>query len=318
MNTEYMDYDLFTFDNFYDYYRFPSYDNELNIPNDNEKLFKKFKKITNKEKKKWVKFLTKTNFEILKLLDEHNLLDTEHLFVILNTATIIGNNEIIVYLINKGIDLSQKNNIVMCNSVASGNIETVKLFLENNNDYTINNIALKNAVRSEKCGIDIIKYLVNKGADINVDDNFCIKCAAYLARSDLIEFFIENGCDYKQHTEYIIKTIIMGDYYGGPNHDKASVKCLSIFLNQGITFEFLSGKYIERCFDYQKTDVIILLINNGVNLSFINNYNLNENQNENQTNAKLIQNIIELGVNPENLALFLLKVLNGEKFTIEQ
>lgn len=114
-------------------------------------------------------------------------------------------DELLIYLPQISYD---KNNLVHYRHLAFacqyGYLDIVKMLIEERNT-SINynqNYLIRNAC--EKGQIEIVKYLVSKGADPTLYNNSCIKRAIINEHLELVEYLLSIGCDA---TKWITKAI---------------------------------------------------------------------------------------------------------------
>lgn len=80
-----------------------------------------------------------------------------------------------------------------------GHLEIVKYLIEKGaNIQANNNLALRMAVMNKH--LDIVKYLIENGADIHINNEYILRKATELNHLEMIKYLIENGANW-----YLIK-----------------------------------------------------------------------------------------------------------------
>ncbi|RXG55009.1 putative ankyrin repeat protein [Armadillidium vulgare] len=115
-----------------------------------------------------------------------------------------GNLEAVKFLVeNKGTDdkIYCSKSLMHC-AVQGNNLEVVK-FLVEEKGVSFNSSNLRGVLpihyASERSNLDIVKFLVEKGADFNSIDNTrrtSVHYAAKQSNSSIVEFFVERGADF--------------------------------------------------------------------------------------------------------------------------
>ncbi|XP_071636387.1 uncharacterized protein [Temnothorax longispinosus] len=120
----------------------------------------------------------------------------------LHLAAVNGHNNVVKVLLDNKANINVKNNDDRTPdelAVARGHLQVVKLLMQykkidivskRNDDYTILHIA------SEESNLEMIKYLVDKGSDVNATNIFGSKPIHIAAREgykDTVEFFLSKG-----------------------------------------------------------------------------------------------------------------------------
>lgn len=127
--------------------------------------------------------------------------------VFLRYAAEDGNLEAIKFLIeNKGADddVYYGKSLMHC-AVRGNNLEVVRFLVEEKEvDSNLANIWGVTPIQhaSEQGNLDIVKFLVEKGADFNSMDNTrrtSVHYAAKQSNPSIIEFFVEGGADFMAH-----------------------------------------------------------------------------------------------------------------------
>jgi hypothetical protein len=84
-----------------------------------------------------------------------------------------------------------------------GYLEVVKYLVENGADIHANNgYALKYA--SQHGYLEVVKFLVENGADIHVGNDCALRCASF-GRLDIVKYLVEHGADIHADNDYALK-----------------------------------------------------------------------------------------------------------------
>lgn len=107
---------------------------------------------------------------------------------------------------------------------------------------------LKFAVESGES--TIVKELLDKGANVHVDDEYCIKCAASYNYSKIAKLLIEAGADISNQMGNALMTVISQEY----------VATLEVFLECANISEELFEKALIYAAIYGKKESLLKLI----------------------------------------------------------
>lgn len=118
-------------------------------------------------------------------LDIH--IDNDNLIV---QACISGNLELVKYLIDKGLDIHINNDSVLCE--ATKNLEFFKYLVEEHNfDPRMQDDKPFSIACTYLDSSDVIKYLIELGADINMNDGQALREASHYNNFELVKFLVE-------------------------------------------------------------------------------------------------------------------------------
>jgi uncharacterized protein YnzC (UPF0291/DUF896 family) len=85
-----------------------------------------------------------------------------------------------------------------------GDLEIVKLLIENGADVTAeDNYAIRRA--SQNGHLEVVKYLIDNGADVTAEDNYAIRTASQEGHLETVKYLIENGADVTAKNNYAIR-----------------------------------------------------------------------------------------------------------------
>ncbi|PVZ98947.1 hypothetical protein BB558_005042 [Smittium angustum] len=99
--------------------------------------------------------------------------------------------------------MSTDNKYTLQEASSNGYLDIVKSLVENGaNIHENNEIALKEA--SENGHLDIVKYLVEKGADIHVDQNWTLGMASKSGYFDVVKYLVEKGANIQARENFAL------------------------------------------------------------------------------------------------------------------
>jgi ankyrin repeat protein len=130
------------------------------------------------------------HYEVIKLLIDNGVDTNEHLLM-----NIIDNYDMVEYLINKGIDIT--NDEILIKACHNGDYNIIKLLIDNgaNKDIktTVHKQTLIKAV--EEYDYKIVKLLINIGADVNYNDDKALRIACNNGYLKIAKELIKSGAN---------------------------------------------------------------------------------------------------------------------------
>ena len=128
-----------------------------------------------------------------------------------NTALIIasikGNKNIVILLLDNGAEIDIKNNngnTALMLASNYGHKDIVELLLDNGANYNIVNHGIQNTalmMASNNGHADVVQLLLNKGSDpnkINEEGTTALMIASYNGYTDIVKLLLENGSNTKK------------------------------------------------------------------------------------------------------------------------
>ncbi len=92
----------------------------------------------------------------------------------------------------ENLDITIYDNKALILATTFGHLDMIKYLVENGANIKVqNNIVLNEAVRKGR--LDIIKYLMEQGIDITVDDNKALYWAASYNHAEIVKYLLENS-----------------------------------------------------------------------------------------------------------------------------
>ncbi len=107
-------------------------------------------------------------------------------------------------LLENGAYLNTANNKLLTIGVKTKNIKTISFLIEKKFDVNSNDgNALLCACRDENPSFDVVKLLIDNGADVNHKNSLAFKYACYFGNFYLVEYFVKSGADIHQGLKYV-------------------------------------------------------------------------------------------------------------------
>ncbi len=147
------------------------------------------------------------NLDMVKYLVEEQGLDI-HMENerILYIACCNNNLDIVKYLVKHGAKIYKKRKPIICDVCKSNNLDVLKYLVEERK-YSIhmgNDLPLRNACKYGYYNLDVVKYLVEHGADIHVNNEEPLHNACYKNDLDIVKYLVENGADIHVNNEEVL------------------------------------------------------------------------------------------------------------------
>ena len=106
-------------------------------------------------------------------------------------ASDVGDNEVVMFLIENGVDITANDNAAIKQASMRGHIDTIELLLENGADASAGlSEAAENGLK------EVVEFLIKNGADVTVNNNCAVK-EAFLGRyKEIVEILIKAGASF--------------------------------------------------------------------------------------------------------------------------
>lgn len=228
-------------------------------------------------------FVKILNFTNLDLLHYNNLF--------LKTASISRSENIVLYLIQNGADVTIDNHFVLESMFLGCSMQTLKILIDYGSD--ISAIFDKLAkVCAHHIVFDKVKLLVESGADIHQNDNQPLISAIRYNNDDVALYLIKNGANICARNNEALRISV----------SQLKSEMVDFLLNNGADITEITADDIIYCIHRHFSDKTVrihvrntlnVLIKHGMNLSFINNTNFNVSQ-DNNFISFLVSNGVDL------------------------
>jgi len=149
----------------------------------------------------------------------------------------------------------------------NGQLELVKLLIDAGADVTAdNNYAIIWA--SYKGHLEVVKLLIDAGADVTADDNKAIRWVSQKGHLEIVKLLIDNGADVTAYDNY---AIILASEKGHTEVVKLLID--SVADDKKLSFVTANNNYAIRLASrYGHTEIVKLLIANGADVTDDDNY----------------------------------------------
>ena len=145
------------------------------------------------------------NFRQIKDLDElkhcvSNDMSRKTITKWLQCACTYGNMDAVVFLVEKGADVTAQDNSAMRMAARNGHLHVVEYLVERGADVTAhdNSAVLWAAANGH---LHVVKYLVERGADVTAQDNSAVREASSRNHVDVVYFLVGRGAPIELVTE---------------------------------------------------------------------------------------------------------------------
>ena len=118
----------------------------------------------------------------------------------LQCACKYGNMDAVVFLVERGADVTAQDNSAVCWAAANGHLHVVKYLAEKGADVTaMDNSAVRWAAAHGH--LHVVEYLVERGADVTAMDNSAVREASSINHVDVVYFLVGRGAPIELVTE---------------------------------------------------------------------------------------------------------------------
>ena len=175
----------------------------------------------------------------------------------------LGENAIIAATKNRNPEIFQ---VLMLNSGAYSDKEIAKKYINSADIY--GNTLLMHAIKNNN--VEIIKYLINKGADVNAKDcknnTVLIQAVSQISDSNIIELLINAGADVKAEDNNGF------DCLGYAVLNNTNEEIIKLLINKGLNVKKVYEKGFKTLAFYAagnpNPEIMQILIDNGVDFDF--------------------------------------------------
>jgi ankyrin repeat protein len=140
-------------------------------------------------------------FKVIHLVDNPKLI--ENFIDILRSWTFTRHKKLLecMFQVIDHIDFTIKNNILLNYGCRCGYLEMVKYLIEEGADLHIDD-ETPLTWAAEEGRLEVVKYLVENGADLN--NEYVLYGAAEAGQFEIVKYLVEKGADLHLHSDVII------------------------------------------------------------------------------------------------------------------
>ena len=172
------------------------------------KKYSKINKITLNKINRLSKVCEKDNIKIVKYIKKKTYIIEYNNFVFSNSK--YGCVRVVRYILNNGFDVNKKINfnyssyVLLTYCSQYGYIEVVKLLLEKGaNIHADDDYALRWSARNEH--IEVVKLLLEKGANIHADNDYALRWSAKNGHIEVVKLLLEKGANIHADDDYALR-----------------------------------------------------------------------------------------------------------------
>lgn len=134
------------------------------------------------------------NVNMIEYLVEWGVNISENCGSALKMAAYMGNYDTVKYLIELGVNIHANDDVAFFEAIRKGSLNIVKLLIKKGVDIHVRDGSAL-AIAMCRNHIHIVKYLIKKGMTVNVSGREAIDIAVEMNNLEMIKFLIENGAD---------------------------------------------------------------------------------------------------------------------------
>lgn len=205
---------------------------------------------------------------------------------VLATALVLGYADIAQMLLDNGADYMESLNYALWYTVIFGRMDMVKYLVKNGADINNKYYPLITACRSNY--FDIVKYLVDNGADVNYDNNYAsaLTGAVFKNNIEMVKYLLDKGTMFNGFDNNILECAIYNK----------NLDMIKLLFNYGISFTNIT---FCNALSSQNMDIIKFFVENGADIHMDNEYPLKYALETN--NAEMVKYLVENGADVYNV-----------------
>jgi ankyrin repeat protein len=96
-------------------------------------------------------------------------------------------------------------------------------------------------VASKYGHLEVVKFLVEKGANIHADNNLALRCASKYGHLEIVKFLVKNGADIHADNDRVLKLASLNGHFEVVEY----LKSLSVKSKRQIRIENLQNELDE-------------------------------------------------------------------------
>ena len=155
-------------------------------------------------------------------------------------------------LIDLGADVHANNDWALKYAAENGRIDVVKLLLEHGADVNARD-ALKCAAENGR--IDVVKLLLEHGANLHAKDEWALKVAIRYYHTEVVKLLLENGADVHKSDFFLLYPSEAG-----------CIDLIKILIEYGMNVRAYNDQAIECAYNMGHIEVVKLLLEHGAKL----------------------------------------------------
>lgn len=187
---------------------------------------------------------------------------------LLCVASFQGNLQLVKYLIEKkNVDISYNDYTAMCIAADNNQIDVIKYFLECGANIEADNYYMLRTACNEGY-FDLVKYLIELGSDIHILNDYPLLCSAYKNHYTIARYLLERGANINAKDSYIFKIGCCKNYFNIVKlaiEYKTNVNCDGIVKATKYNCEKIVKYILEH------TDISIDFKNQALEIAALNN-----------------------------------------------
>lgn len=207
--------------------------------------------------------------------------NTENVNLIMHMVTNINSND---------IDISIQDCGLLKRVVEMSRLDDIKTIIQNGGYIKSKKLdcsLLMTAISSTKC--DTVKTLIEYGVSLDLSKFESLMRLAISNRClDIMEYFLKMGLDPNINNASILNYALNVE-----EHD-----AIELLINYGAKVDLLGVNTLARAIKSTRLKIIKLLVNNGVDFTAVNDYEI---ENDDEDNKK-IDYLLELGIDAKKVA----------------
>jgi ankyrin repeat protein len=183
-------------------------------------------------------------------------------------ASFHGNLKLVKYLIDeKNVDISYNDYTAMCIAADNNQIDVIKYFLERGANIEADNYYMLRTACNEGY-FELVKYLIKLGSDIHILEDYPLLCSAHKNHDNIVKYLLEHGANINSKNNYVFKLACSKNYYNILKlaiEYKTNVNCDGIVKAVKHNFKKIV-KYI-----LENTNISIDIKNQALEIATLNN-----------------------------------------------
>ncbi len=148
----------------------------------------------------------------------------------------------------------------LLSAVEKNNIDIVKFFVNKGVDLNEDDGDLI-CVASQYGYLDVVKYLVESEADIHADNDYSLRVAAVSGKLDIVKLLVENGADIRADNDYALQWACINGH----------LEIVKYLVESGADVNAINNDAIKQASEYGYLEVVKYLVDSGACVPSSNN-----------------------------------------------